>query len=71
MILGVGVQGKRYLKKDAYRGLNAMISAPLLKYSIHLLQLGNLLIGMTVCILMPISNDEIYSNPQLVQAPGY
>lgn len=21
--------------------------------------------------LMPISNDEIYSNPQLVQAPGY
>ena len=65
------VQGKKYLKKDAYRGLNAMISAPTFEVFNTPITIGQPFDWNDRMYLMPISNDEIYSNPQLVQAPGY
>jgi hypothetical protein len=65
------VKAADYLNKNAYMGLNAVLRAPTFEVFNTPIEI-NQPFGWNDCMyLMPISNRELYANPQMIQAPGY
>ena len=65
------VKAANFLSKDAYKGLNAILRAPTFEVFNTPIEV-NQPFGWDDCMyLMPISNRELYANPQMIQAPGY
>ena len=63
--------GKKYLSKHCYQGLDAYRYAPTLEQLNTVVQIDQPFDWDDRLYLMPIPDSEIYSNPQLVQSPGY
>lgn len=65
------VKGSEYLSSNCYQGLNAMIVGPIFQVFNTPTHINQPFSWDNRLYLMPISNKEIYANPQMVQAPGY
>jgi hypothetical protein len=65
------VKGSEYLSSNCYQGLNAMIVGPSFEVFNTPTHINQPFSWDNRLYLMPISNKEIYANPQMVQAPGY
>ena len=64
-------KGREYLSKHCYQGLDAYRYAPTLEQLNTVVQIDQPFDWDDRLYLMPIPDSELYSNPQLVQAPGY
>lgn len=64
-------KGREYLSKHCYHGLDAYRYAPTLEQLNTVVQIDQPFDWDDRLYLMPIPDSELYSNPQLVQAPGY
>lgn len=65
------VQGVERMSGTCYRGLNAMVKDPTFEEFNTPQQVKQSLKWSNRMYLQPIPDDEVYANPQLVQAPGY
>ena len=65
------VQGKKYQSAECYMGLNAMKKSPSFADFNTPTKINQSFGWEDRMYLMPISNSEVYANPQMVQAPGY
>lgn len=65
------VMGPERMSKKCYQGLNAMKKNPSFEEFNVPTQIEQEFSWNNRMYLQPIPDDEIYSNPQLVQAPGY
>lgn len=65
------VKGKEHLSANNYRGLNAVLRAPSFSVFNTPIKVNQPFGWDDRLYLMPISNKELYANPQMVQAPGY
>lgn len=62
---------KEYLKAGTREGLNALVNRPSFEEFNHKITINQPYEWDNRMLLMPIFIDELYKNPQLVQAPGY
>ena len=65
------VKGKKHMKANCYRGLNAMVYNPSFVSFNTPKQIDQPFDWNDRMYLLPIANKELYANPQMVQAPGY
>ena len=65
------VKGAEYLSADCYMGLNAVVSGPSFTEFNTPVQVAQPFSWKDCMYLLPVDNEEFYSNPQMVQAPGY
>lgn len=65
------VQGVERMSGSSYRGLNAMVKDPSFEEFNTPQQIRQNLQWNNCMYLQPIPDDEVYANPQLIQAPGY
>lgn len=65
------VKGAEYLSANCYMGLNAVVSGPSFTEFNTPVQVAQPFSWKDCMYLLPVDNDEFYSNPQMVQAPGY
>lgn len=65
------VQGSKYLSADNFMGLNAMIKSPSFNQFNTPTKINQPFDWDDRLYLLPIPDGEVYSNPQMVQAPGY
>ncbi len=65
------VRGREYLSRECYRGLNSVQTAPSFDSFNQVVNINQPFDWNDRMYLLPISNNECYSNPQMVQAPGY
>ena len=65
------VKGKKHMKTNCYRGLNAMVYNPSFVSFNTPKQIDQPFDWNDRMYLLPIANKELYANPQMVQAPGY
>lgn len=65
------VQGPKYLSKSCYMGLNAMRTNPSFEEFNTPTPIPQPFSWNNRQYLLPVTSSEIYSNPQMVQAPGY
>lgn len=65
------LQGPQYLSKECYKGLNAIVTEPSFTQFNTLIQISQPFKWEDRMYLLPIANSDFYSNPQMVQAPGY
>ncbi len=65
------LNGRERLSKECYTGLNAVCEAPSFAEFNTVVPIAQQFSWNNRQYLMPVPNDEVYSNPQMVQAPGY
>ena len=65
------VEGDKYMNRNSYQGLNAMIKNPSFETFNQVVNIDQPFAWDDRMYLLPIPNSELYSNPQLVQAPFY
>lgn len=65
------VQGAQRMSGNCYRGLNSMVKDPSFEEFNTPCQIKQSLKWSNRMYLQPIPDDEVYANPQLIQAPGY
>ncbi|WP_159637236.1 RagB/SusD family nutrient uptake outer membrane protein [Sphingobacterium composti Ten et al. 2007 non Yoo et al. 2007] len=65
------VQGRQHLNPDKFVGLDAVRRAPSFSVFNTPTKINQPFGWEDRLYLMPISNSELYANPQMVQAPGY
>lgn len=65
------VEGPERMSKSCYKGLNCMGTDPSVEEFNQVVQIDQPFRWDDRMYLYPIPNSEVYSNPQLVQAPGY
>ncbi len=65
------LQGSERMSKDCYKGLNAIQTGPTFEQFNQVVQINQPFEWNDRMYLLPVSNDEVYSNPNMVQAPGY
>ena len=65
------VEGDKYMNRNSYQGLNAMIENPSFETFNQVVNIDQPFAWDDRMYLLPIPNSELYSNPQLVQAPYY
>ena len=59
------------MSRKCYQGLNALVSNPSFETFNVPTQVEQVFSWSDREYIQPIPDDELYSNPQLVQAPGY
>ena len=65
------LEGKERMSKHCYQGLNALVYDPTFEEFNQVTQIDQSFDWNDRMYLYPIPNSELYSNPQLVQAPYY
>lgn len=65
------LQGAERMSRKCYQGLNALVSNPSFETFNVPTQVEQVFSWSDREYIQPIPDDELYSNPQLVQAPGY
>ena len=65
------LNGRDRLSKECYLGLNAIQEGPTFTEFNTVVPIAQQFSWHNRQYLMPVPNDEVYSNPQMVQAPGY
>lgn len=65
------LQGADRMSAECYKGLNAVQKAPSFSSFNEVIQINQPFDWNDRMYLLPVSNDEVYSNPNMVQAPGY
>lgn len=65
------VQGRQHLNTDKFVGLDAIRKAPSFNVFNTPTKINQPFAWEDRLYLLPVSNSELYANPQMVQAPGY
>ena len=65
------LQGRERLSSGNWKGLNAVQTSPSFASFNEVVDISQPFSWNDRMILLPVSNNEVYSNPNMVQAPGY
>lgn len=65
------VQGSKYLSSNCFKGLDAIRMSPTFVQFNTPTKIDQPFAWNDREYLLPVSNNEVYANPQMVQAPGY
>lgn len=65
------VQGRKYLSSECFTGLDAVRTSPTFTQFNTSVKINQPFAWNDRQYLLPVSNAEVYANPQMMQAPGY
>lgn len=65
------LNGAKYQSSSSYQGLNSVQKSPTFENFNTVIRINQAFSWDDRMYLMPVPNDEVYANPQMVQAPGY